>query len=339
MEISVKTSSGGYSVYVERGALAEVGEVFDLNRRVLVVTDDGVPPQYAAQVMAQCRTPQLVTIPQGERSKSLDTYAALLKTLAEGGFTRTDCVVAVGGGVVGDLAGFVAATYMRGIDFYNVPTTLLSQVDSSIGGKTAVDFMGYKNLVGAFYPPKGVLIDPDTLSTLPARQIANGLAEALKMAMTSDMELFSVFEDEDLRSPAVMDTVITRSLAIKKQVVEADEREAGLRKVLNFGHTLAHAVESIYDMDTYYHGECVAMGMVPMCSPSVRERLLPVLRRLGLPAQLQGGADELIDACRHDKKLAGDTITVITVPEIGTFSMETIPFTELKARIRQVTAE
>lgn len=339
MEISVKTSSGGYSVLVERGALAKAGEMFDLNRRVLVVTDDGVPSLYAAQVAAQCRCPQLITIPQGERSKNLDTYTALLKALAEGGFTRTDCVVAVGGGVVGDLAGFAAATYMRGIDFYNIPTTLLSQVDSSIGGKTAVDFMGFKNLVGAFYPPKGVLIDPDTLTTLPARQVTNGLAEALKMAMTHDAELFSVFEEGDLTSPTVQDTVITRSLAVKKQVVEADEQEGGLRKVLNFGHTLAHAVESIYDMDTYYHGECVAMGMVPMCSASVRERLIPVLQRLGLPTRLQGGADELIAACRHDKKLAGESITVITVPQIGTFTMEKIPFAELEVRIRQVTAE
>ncbi len=326
-----------YTIYVERGALDKAGDYFDLHRRVLVVTDDGVPPTYAQRVMSRCKYPVLLTIAQGEKSKNLDTFSLVLKTLVEAGFTRTDCVVAVGGGVVGDLTGFAASAYMRGIDFYNIPTTLLSQVDSSVGGKTAVDFMGYKNLVGAFYPPKGVIIDPDTLSTLPPRQLANGMAEAVKMSLTGDEGLFRLFEEEDVTDPAVLEQVIIRSLMVKKQVVETDEHEAGLRKVLNFGHTLAHAIESVCQLDTYYHGECVAMGMVPMCAAEVQDRLLPVLRRLGLPTALPGGADELLAACRHDKKMAGDTITVVTVPRVGTFAMEDIPFHTLEARIRRVT--
>ncbi len=336
MRIPIKTSTGCYDIQLERGGLKKAGEYFRLDRRVLVVTDDGVPPVYVEQVAACCAAPTVFTIPQGERSKNLDTYTAVLGALVEGGFTRTDCVVAVGGGVVGDLAGFAAATYMRGIDFYNIPTTLLSQVDSSIGGKTAVDFMGLKNLVGAFYPPRGVLIDPETLSTLPPRQIANGLAEALKMSLTSDEGLFRLFESADLSDPTVVDTVIARSLAVKKQVVEADEHEAGLRKVLNFGHTLAHAVESVCALDTYYHGECVAIGMLPMCAPAVRERLLPLLQRLGLPTALPHDTEELLVACRHDKKMAGETITVVCVPQIGEFTFEDIPFKELESKIRQV---
>lgn len=336
MMIPVKTSQGGYDIVLERGALNRVGELLNLDRRVLVVTDDGVPPQYARTVADAAKTAAIVTIPQGERSKQIDTWQTLLKALVDNGFTRTDCVVAVGGGVVGDLSGFAAAAFMRGIDFYNIPTTVLSQVDSSIGGKTAIDFMGLKNLVGAFYPPMRVIIDPETLKTLPARQIANGLAEAVKMSLTGDEELFLLFETADVTDDRVLDTVIERSLLIKRQVVEADEHEGGLRKVLNFGHTLAHAIESVNDMETYYHGECVALGMIPMCSDQVRERLLPVLKKLRLPTAFEAGVDGLIAACRHDKKAAGDTITVVTVPQVGTFEMKTLPFEDYEQLLRRV---
>lgn len=336
MEIFVKTASGGYDIVLERGALKKADKLLNLDRKVLVVTDSGVPEIYAKTVAKACKEPVVLTIAQGEQSKQTDTWALLLKTMVEHNFTRTDCVVAVGGGVVGDLSGFAAAVFMRGIDFYNIPTTVLSQVDSSIGGKTAVDFMGYKNLVGAFYPPKKVIIDPETLKTLPQRQISNGLCEALKMAMTSDKELFEIFENEDFKDDKALDGIIYRALLIKKYVVEEDERESGLRKVLNFGHTLAHAVESINGMEKYYHGECVAIGMIPMCSSSVKERLLPVLQKLGLPTVLEESADELIEACKHDKKAFGDNITVVTVKEIGAFEMKNLPFGEFANMIRSV---
>ena len=176
MIIPVKTGNGGYNIYLERGALKKAGELLNLDRKVLIVTDSGVPSDYAKTVASICKEPFIVTIEQGEPSKCFNTFKMLLSKLVKGNFTRNDCVVAVGGGVVGDLAGFVAASFMRGIDFYNIPTTVLSQVDSSIGGKVAIDFEGYKNIVGAFYPPKAVIIDSDTLKTLPARQISNGLA-------------------------------------------------------------------------------------------------------------------------------------------------------------------
>lgn len=335
MNINVKTASGGYDIVLERGALAKVGELLKLDRRVLIVTDSGVPVVYAQAVAKQCKTPVILTIPQGEQSKQTDTWGLLLKTMVENNFTRTDCVVAVGGGVVGDLSGFAAACYMRGIDFYNIPTTVLSQVDSSIGGKTAVDFMGYKNLVGAFYPPKAVIIDTDTLKTLPARQISNGLCEAVKMALTSDKELFKIFENNDITDES-LDDIIYRALLIKKAVVEEDEHECGLRKVLNFGHTLAHAIESLNDMKKYYHGECVAIGMLSMCSDEVKQRLLVVLKKLNLPTVLEESTDGLIEACKHDKKAFGDSITVVTVEEIGSFEFKNISFTELEKLIRSV---
>lgn len=334
MTITVKTGSGSYNIRLKRGALAKAGEIFNLNRRVLIVTDTGVPKEYAQTVAEQCKTPVIKTIPEGEKSKRIDTYSDVLQTLVENGFTRTDCVVAVGGGVVGDLAGFAAATYMRGIDFYNVPTTVLSQVDSSIGGKTAIDFGGYKNIVGAFYPPRAVLIDPDTLKTLPARQISNGLSEAVKMALTSDEELFQIFEKSNISDS--LDVIIERALYIKKQVVEQDEFEGGLRKILNFGHTLAHAIESAEGMENYYHGECVALGMIPMCSSSVRERLIPVLERLNLPTKIDFDKETLINAASHDKKMSGDSITVVYVKTAGSFELKKISFSEYADMIRQV---
>ena len=171
MILTTKTSSGQYDIVINRGVLNNLKEYLNLNRKVLVVTDSGVPEVYAKTVAAQCGDGYIFTFLQGEESKNFETYQAILKQLALNGFTRSDCVMAVGGGVVGDMAGFAAATFMRGIDFYNIPTTVLSQVDSSIGGKVAIDFCGIKNIVGAFYPPKAVIIDPDTLKTLPQRQI------------------------------------------------------------------------------------------------------------------------------------------------------------------------
>ena len=336
MKVNVKTSNGSYDVVIERGALLKVAEFLKLDRKVLVVTDDGVPKEYALVVAKACKDPVIVTLPQGEASKQIDNWQLLLKTMVENNFTRTDCVVAVGGGVAGDLSGFAAAVYMRGIDFYNIPTTVLSQVDSSIGGKTAVDFMGYKNLVGAFYPPKKVVIDPYTIRTLPQRQVVNGLCEALKMSLTSDSELFELFKTTDDFTLDVIEDIVCRSLLKKKTVVEADEREDGLRKVLNFGHTLAHAIESVNGMDKYYHGECVAIGMLPMCSENVRKIVANILLKLGLNITIDEDHERLIEACKHDKKMAGDKITVVTVPKIGSFEMKDITFDEFSDMIRSV---
>lgn len=333
MIITVSSSSHKYDILLQRGGLNKAGEQFDLARRVLIVTDSGVPREYAERVAGQCLSPVVEVIAQGEQSKCFDTYKHLLGVLVKQNFTRGDCVVAVGGGVVGDLAGFVAASYMRGIDFYNIPTTVLSQVDSSIGGKVAIDFEGYKNIVGAFWPPKGVIIDPDVLATLPERQVSNGLAESVKMALTSDAELFDIFERGEATDN--IDTVIERSLRIKRAVVEQDEREGGLRRILNFGHTVGHAVESRFGLSRYYHGECVAIGMLPMCSASVRARLLPVLEGLGLPTSADCDADGLIDDMRHDKKMSGDNINAVFVENIGSCEIRNMPLEQLAKLIKE----
>ena len=332
MVLNLNLPTGGYPIYIERGALDSAGELFSLDRRVLVVTDSGVPADYARRVAAQCQKAHVVTVPEGEGSKSLATLEILLDAMLQNGFGRTDCVVAVGGGVVGDLSGFAASTFMRGIDFYNIPTTVLSQVDSSIGGKVAVNFGGVKNIVGAFYQPKAVIIDPDVLSTLPKRQIANGLAEAVKMALTSDRELFEIFErDEALQN---IDTVIERSVRIKKSVVEEDEKESGIRRILNFGHTLGHGIEA-ESFENLYHGECVALGMIPMCAPDVRARLIAVLQSIGLPTQMEGDLETILQLTMHDKKCEGTSVNVVFVDAVSSYRIEKMPLSDWQSYIRE----
>ena len=322
MTVHLNLAERSYDIIVERGILRSAGSLLDLNRRVLVVTDSGVPEEYARTVASQCRDAVVCTVESGEASKSLETFGMLLKRMLDNGFSRKDCVVAVGGGVVGDLSGFVASAYMRGIDFYNIPTTLLSQIDSSIGGKTAINLGGVKNTVGAFYQPKRVLIDPDLLKTLPKRQLSNGLAEAIKVALTSDRELFGIFENGDVEKN--LDEIIIRALNVKKDVVMKDEKETGLRKILNFGHTVGHGIESSEGMSELYHGECVALGMIPMCAEEVRPRVIGVLKKCGLYRALKYDWEKIEKAAFHDKKADGDTVTVTTVSEIGSCEIKTV---------------
>jgi len=331
MIIPINLGDSSYDVVVRRGILAEADEYLNLDRRVLVVTDSGVPKEYAETVASRCRAGVILTVEQGEGSKSLESFGKLLETMLERGFSRKDCVVAVGGGVVGDLAGFAASAYMRGVDFYNIPTTLLSQIDSSIGGKTAVNFGGVKNIVGAFYQPKKVLADPALLATLPPRQISNGLAEAVKMALTSDAELFGIFEKGDVEKS--LDEIIVRSLTVKKLVVEQDEKESGLRKILNFGHTVGHGIESTSQL---FHGECVALGMIPMCSESVRAGLIDVLKKCGLYRKIPYDWDRIARAAFHDKKADGGVVDVVTVDVIGSCEVKKMSCTEVIDRSKRV---
>ncbi|MBR5295576.1 MAG: 3-dehydroquinate synthase [Clostridia bacterium] len=334
MTLSVRTATRSYPIFLERGVLSLAGEKFDLSRKCLVLTDENIPKKYIDTILSQCKEPYLFTLVSGEDSKSLASFEKIISFMLEKGFTRSDCLISLGGGVIGDLGGFVASAFLRGVDFYNIPTTVLSQVDSSIGGKVAINFKGLKNMVGAFYPPKGVLIDPDVLSSLPQRQIANGLAESVKMALTFDEDFFRVFEEEDPMEK--IDLIIEKSLLAKKMVVEEDEKEAGLRKVLNFGHTLAHGFESesFKTGEPLYHGECVALGMIPMCSKEVKERLIPVLQKLSLPTKWEGDAIGVVEAVSHDKKMSGKEITLVRVDKVGSFRLEKIPFSAFAEEVK-----
>ncbi len=322
MNIDVSLGDRSYDIVFEHGAIGNAGFMLHLNRKVLIVTDSGVPEHYAQTVKKQCWKGFLVTLPQGEQSKSLSVYQMLLETMLSLGFTRKDCIVAVGGGMVCDVAGFAAASYMRGVDFYVIPTTLLAQVDASVGGKTGIDLNGVKNLIGAFYQPKRVLIDPDVLSTLPDRMISNGLAESLKMALTSDEKLFSIFSDPNALMR--LDEIILRSVSVKKRIVEVDEKETGLRRVLNFGHTIGHALESVQPENGLLHGECVALGMLPMCGDVLRQHVIRIYRNLHLPLAARFNADEVIRAVEFDKVNAVGGITAVRVDAPGKYFFQTI---------------
>ena len=333
MIITVKTSTGSYDIVLERGALNKLSEICDVKKHALIVTDDGVPQEYSQIVSKQFENSVIKTIPQGEKGKNFETYKELLEIMCENDFSRYDCVVAVGGGVVGDMSGFAASTYMRGITFYNIPTTLLSQVDSSIGGKTAIDFGGYKNIVGAFYQPTKVIIDPEVLKTLSTRQFNNGLAESIKMGATSDASLFELIENKNAYDE--IDKVIEKSLLVKKAVVEEDEKEQGLRRVLNFGHTVGHAIETATGLGDLLHGECVALGMLAFSSDNVRTRLVEVLKKYSLPYAINITPEELTNALRHDKKADSVGVNAVEVSDIGKFNFRFVVFSEFDEIIKE----
>ncbi len=314
MIIPVSLEKDSYDITLERGALNKVGEILNLNRKVLIVTDTGVPSGYIKEICKASKSPVTAIIQAGENSKNLNEFEKLCKTMLNNGFTRKDCVVAVGGGVVGDLAGFAAACYMRGVDFYNIPTTLLAQVDSSIGGKTAVDLGTVKNIVGAFHQPRAVIIDPEVLKSLSSRQFACGSAEIIKMAMTFDKKLFETIEKSGIEGN--LEDIIAGALKIKANVVEQDEKEAGLRRALNFGHTIGHGIESVTGL---LHGECVALGMLPMCSAELRQRLEKMLKGEGLPVECHADPEAVISAAMHDKKAEGDMVVTVRVSQVGEF--------------------
>ncbi len=336
MELTVNLGERSYPIYMEEGVLDHLDTILDPSRRYAIITDDGVPEEWVNLVLGQLPNSFEITFPQGEENKSLDTYGGLLEVLAEQNMTRKDAIIALGGGVVGDLAGFVAATYMRGIDFYNFPTTVLSQVDSSVGGKTAVDLGPIKNIVGAFWQPKAVAIDYQTLKTLDQRQVSNGLAEALKMGLILDEELVKAFEKDTLDFPFI----ISRAIDLKRQIVEQDEREGGLRRILNFGHTIGHAIEGNSDGELL-HGESVAMGMLFFIdNPELKERVKVIEKKLNLP----GLPEDLdIDACMellgHDKKaLNTSQVSVIRVKKPGTYTIETMSLPDVRALMEKECA-
>ena len=335
MNIHMNLRENSYDIVVEKGIIERAGEHLNLQRRVLIVTDSGVPEIYARTVAKQCKEPIILTVKSGESSKSLEVFGELLQKMLDNGFSRKDCIVAVGGGVVGDLSGFAASAYMRGIDFYNIPTTLLSQIDSSIGGKTAINFGNVKNIVGAFYQPKKVLIDSNLLKTLPKRHISAGIAEAIKMSLTSDKALFEFFEKNDLSEDSY-EKIITEAVKIKKTVVEKDEKESGLRKILNFGHTLGHGIEADGGLSELYHGECVALGMLPVCSDAVRERLIPILKKASLPTEYKKNIDSALTYIVHDKKATCDGIDTVIVNEIGNAEIRKIGFSDYSMLVKKI---
>ena len=324
MKLTMQLKSRSYDIILKAGCLANLHQFTNVqHRKVFVLTDSGVPAAYAQTVAAQCPEATVYTIPQGEGSKCLKVYGQVLQAMLAFGMDRKDLLVAVGGGVVGDLGGFCAASYMRGIDFVNCPTTVLAQVDSSIGGKTAID-LG---------ETKVVLVDFDTLKTLPRRQVVNGLAEAVKTGLIGDPQLFALFECEHPEEN--IEQIVYRSLKFKKKIVEQDEREGSVRACLNFGHTIGHGIEAVRGVrgrrtTGLYHGECVALGMLPMIEDNaLLKRTRAIYRTLGLPTRAGANREKVLAYMQHDKKASGDHITVIKCPGLGCWRADKLPMTEL----------
>lgn len=299
--------------------LATTAASFDMARErpTLIVTDDAVAPLWLERVHAAIPHARTLTLPSGESRKTLDTVGLVWNTLAEEGFGRDAVLVALGGGVIGDMTGFAAACWMRGIDFVQVPTTLLAQVDASVGGKTGVDLPHGKNLVGAFHQPVAVVIDTETLDTLPVRQLSAGLAEVVKTALIADAALFDALERDAerlmQRDAALLEDVIFRCCDIKSAIVARDEREHGARALLNLGHTFGHALETLTGYEQLLHGEAVAIGLVLACAlseqvlgldPALRPRLVGLLDAFRLPTTIPAGLDtrDLLERMRLDKK-------------------------------------
>lgn len=326
--VHIRTSNP-YDVIIERGIISKCGEYISSvtkSKKAAVITDDIVGRLYADTVCESLRSQGfevgVFTFPNGEASKNLDTLSKIYNYLCEFGITRSDFLIALGGGVVGDITGLAAATFLRGIDFVQIPTTLLAQVDSSVGGKTAVDIAGGKNLVGAFKQPVLVLCDSNTLSTLPETELACGMAEAIKYGMIRDKKLFELIESHNISNvDEVIDDIVYTSIDIKRDVVEHDEFDKGERFILNFGHTLGHAIEGWHNYTDYTHGMGVAAGMCMMtdrfCAPELAERLRRCVTAYKLPTGTEAPMEKLLPFCSVDKKRELDSISFIVCEEIG----------------------
>jgi 3-dehydroquinate synthase len=327
-----------YDIVVGRGTLHEVGQrllALGLSGKCAVVTNPAIGRRYGTIVSRSLKAAgfesRIITVPEGERAKALRWIAAILDELVEARFERRSVLLALGGGVIGDLTGFAAAIYQRGIPFVQIPTTLVAQVDSSVGGKTGVNHPQGKNLIGAFYQPRLVLIDLETLQTLPVREWVAGLAEVIKYGMIADEEFFSYLEKQMpqllKRESAPVSHIVTRSCEIKAAVVLQDEREADRRRVLNYGHTIGHALESLGRYRRFIHGEAVALGMVceaslashlGYCSDEVVARQQQLIRSAHLPDAMPPlRFSDLWGAMQHDKKVSNGTVYCVFPEQIG----------------------
>lgn len=352
--IAVNTASGAYDVSIGSGILSEVGAIARRTAggtRAFVVTDENVGPLYADAALRplagagyEVGSKELAA---GEATKSMGELAALLEDLAAFGMTRDDCVVALGGGVIGDLAGFAAAVYMRGCPYIQVPTSLLAMVDSSVGGKTAVDLSAGKNLAGAFWQPRAVVADTDALATVPPERFADSVGEVIKYGVMCDPDLFEELEREPLRREGAdagrVERVVARCVAIKRDVVEADEREGGIRQTLNLGHTIGHAIESASRF-SLGHGSSVAAGLAIMaracaarglCPAADAARIEAVIAAHALPTSTDVDTDTLFALAMSDKKRHGDTVNAVLVRGIGAVEVRRLPLADLRDLIEQ----
>lgn len=351
-KIFVDLGEKSYDIEIAVHSFPEMGKkirALSGAEKAAIITDHTVDALYGEKLQQQLETQgftvRRLMMEAGEDHKNLETFTRLVRACADFGMTRSDLVITLGGGVPGDLGGFVAASFLRGVAFIQVPTTLLAQIDSSVGGKVAVDLPEGKNLVGAFYQPKGVLMDPDLLRTLDPRYLHDGLAEVIKCAAFGDPDLFAALEqwssDEDiLRHVTEISAACCR---LKVKVVEEDERDVGARMVLNFGHTIGHAVERYYHYEKYTHGEGVAIGMVRLTrntekmgltKPGTADRIQLLLARYHIPTEDPIPDAAILEGIQMDKKKRGSQITLVIVPEIGKSLLKKVAFADLEPYVK-----
>ncbi len=334
-KIRVNLRKYSYDIQIERGILEQAGErmrQISGAEKAAVITDDTVNALYGDRLEESMKEAgfavRRISFPAGETSKTLSVLDCVYGELADFGMTRSDLAVTLGGGVPGDLGGFAAATYLRGIPLVQIPTSFLAQIDSSVGGKVAVDLPMGKNLVGSFYQPAGVLIDPDLISSLPVRYLHDGMAEAVKYGCIKSIRLFELLERIQDREEMhrKLEQIIYECCMIKARIVERDEYDLGERMQLNFGHTLGHAAEAFFHYETYTHGEGVAVGMSMvtemsekqgLTQPGTAARLETLLKKFELPIHTEAPLEDLLALAEHDKKKRGDDLTLIILSCIG----------------------
>jgi len=341
---TVRQASAIYPVYVAAGLLDQVGTLVTPRGRVFVITSTTLRDRFAHRVARSFATPaDIIVVEEGESRKTLDTANEIVTQLLDRGGKRDSMVVVVGGGMLGDTAGFAAAIFLRGIDLVHVPTTLLAQVDSSIGGKVAVNHTRGKNLVGAFHPPRAVVADTAVLATLPHREMLSGLFEALKGGVIGDEELFARIEQRQLD----FDDIVARAIAVKAKIVSADEKENDLRRLLNYGHTIGHGIEAAMDYQGITHGEAVAWGMIAANAIAVRRGLLArdVAERIDAavrsyePAPLPSlDPKTILAATEHDKKNTGSSRVMVFPRRIGECVVENVTEEDVRYGISALTS-
>ena len=334
--LTVGLGERSYDIVCGRGLLSNVGDIVAplgrAGRKVFVLTDSDVAPLWLGKTVASLRAAGLDvssgTLPAGEKTKRFDSLMAVYSMFADAGLTRSDLVVTLGGGVIGDLGGFAAATYLRGLDFVQIPTTLLAQVDSAVGGKVAVDLPWGKNLAGAFWQPRAVVVDPDVLDTLPDDYFSDGMAEVIKYGCIRDRDLFARLDEAGSREGlrVHIEEIVMRCCDIKRVVVERDERDTGERMLLNFGHTYGHALEKYYNYEKISHGAAVAVGMRTICSIAERkgltakgcaDKITALCNKYGLSCRDDAPYDEVVGAIASDKKNLNGALNVVLLRDVG----------------------
>ena len=315
MKCTIQSSRFAYDIYIKNDILDNLNSYLDNDKNYVIISDDNIPEYITNKVKNQINNYEFITFSEGEKSKSLNEYSRLITKLLQAGVTRDTMLIALGGGVTGDLVGFVSSTLFRGLEYIQIPTTLLSQIDSSVGGKVAINIDDFKNVVGSFYPPRLVLIDPVVLKTLSPRQFNNGMAEMIKYGMIYSEELFNFLRDNNPNSN--LEKLIHDCIKIKQKFVEEDEFDNNKRHLLNFGHTYGHAYEAYYNFKKYLHGEAVALGMMKVVDEKVKKELKEVLTKYNLPYEDELDNKELKKYIKMDKKAKTEAIDIVKVDNIG----------------------